>query len=428
MELDLHLSFSLSPPVPTPTPSPEPMECESQEPPNKRRKLNTLKTENTNTYTNNHNNAIKVEPLTQPIRKKRKLPSLVCNQSLSTKRSRKRYNNNNSHDSNGNKNIKMECNIKPKIHNNNKCLDNDCFNWNNIAITSLTSIFEYINVKFLYFNASKVCKYWYLSICCSHSDFIFGYFRKTMHLNPLEPLTFIQLKSYNVPYIKQELKLRNLSLKGKKNELTKRLYDSIKNDSLEQNMNNKQSICNRKRLILFQIKQLHKNDLFCQNCHNNWSEYFKLNKKTLSKKDIMKQLTDIHMKLNICRKCQNLKEFQDINIENAIKYYGLNENDFIKCDIILRHGKGQMVTVTSTFYDKYTNEYICQQIAKMKYSKHFQRRTVDQQKNLADKARGLLQKGLNDKYIQIYAPNIDYNVDKTRFEYDEILYNATLLR
>ena len=303
----------------------------------------------------------------------------------------------------------------------------DTFNWNKIAVTSLTSIFEYVNIKFLYLNASRVCKYWHSTICGKHSDFVFGFFRKTIHQNPNEPLTLLQLKSYNVPIIKQELKARNLDIKGKKNELIKRLYKSIKKDGLKQNINNQHSIINRKRLILFQIKQLlNKNDLFCQNCHQDYNEYFKENKKSLSKKDIMRKLTEIHMSLKICRSCQNLLEYQDINMEHAMKYYGLNKKDFIKCNIKLKHGKGQMINVITTFHDDYTNAYVCDKISKMKYGKSFKRRTIDQQKKLSVKANGLLQKGKNEQYIKIYAPYKDFDVDANRFELDELLYNATL--
>ena len=35
-------------------------------------------------------------------------------------------------------------------------IDIDTLNWNNIAITSLTTIFEYVNAKFLYLNVTSV--------------------------------------------------------------------------------------------------------------------------------------------------------------------------------------------------------------------------------------------------------------------------------
>jgi len=342
-------------------------------------------------------------------------------------------------DSNTNRNNHHNnpCRIQPKIKeemdvdvNNNNEFDthlekHTLFNVNNIAITSLTSILEYINVKFLYMNVCRVCKYWHSTV--TDSDFIFGYFRKTVHENPAQPLTLQHLKSYKVAYIKQELKARKLKVNGKKSELVDRLHQSIRVDAQKRNIKNQQSISNRKRLILFVMKKLISDELFCQNCHKNWTAYFNAHKQsTLTKKSMMKRLGDIHMGLRICQKCQNLLEYQDVNTEHALRYYGLSSSDFERCGVLLKHGRGQMVHVIESFSDDYSNAYVCEQIAKMKYSKHFKRRTIEQEKELAEKARGLLQRGERQKYIQIYAPTIDFQVDRQRFEFDELLYNASL--
>eukprot|EP01083_Nonionella_stella_P011815 33511_1 len=298
--------------------------------------------------------------------------------------------------------------------------------WNDIAVTSLSTVFEYINIKHLYSNASRVCKYWHSTVCGTHSSFIFGYYRKSMHQNPCKSLTLKELQTFNVRYIKQELKARNMRLNGRKSELIKRVHAAIRKDGLLANINNEQSIKNRKRLILFAMQQFFDNNLFCDNCHTNWSTYWQTNKKSLSKKDIVKRLPSIHHGLKICIRCANQKEYTDVNGEHALKYYGLNQNDFIKCGIVFKHGKGQMVNMIAAFNDHYTNAYVALQIAKMKYGNEFERRTIQQEKELAMKARGLLQKGMRQEYIQIYAPNVEYTVDDNRFQFDELLYNARL--
>ena len=297
-------------------------------------------------------------------------------------------------------------------------VDRDSCPWSEIAVTSLTTILEFVNIKFLYFSASRVCRNWHATICGEDSDFVMGYFRKSLSLDPARPLSLCQLQSFKVPQIKKELRERRLSIKGKKHLLVQRLHESITTDGLPVNIKNVQSVLNRKRLIMFQIKELFVDELFCQNCHRNWNDQrtarkSKGHKKASSKKEFVRKLTAIHFGLRVCVKCQNLKEYQDVDLK-ALKYYGLNRTDIEQCGVRWREGYGQPVTAIVPMNGEYINAHVATEIAKMKYGRDFKRKTFKELSLDGGRAQNV---GF-----------LERQVDRSRFDHDEILYTATLER
>ena len=282
------------------------------------------------------------------------------------------------------------------------------FQWSDIAVTSLSTILEFVNIKFLYFSASKVCRNWHNTICGKESDFVFGYFRKTLSMDPTQPLSLSQLQSFTLQYIKQELKERNLSVKAKKAILVQRLYESIQTDGLPRNIQNRESVQNRKRLIVFRMQQLFRNELFCQNCHRNWTSNWESKRARFCKMSFVRKLTEIHFGIRACINCRGLKQYQDIGEDEARKYYGLNREDVVRCGVQWRVGAGLSNTAIQEQFGEYINGHVALEIAKMKYGAAFQRRTI------------------RDSFKRV--PNKEFSVDLGRFECDEILFNSTLKR
>merc|ERR1712129_44052 len=143
--------------------------------------------------------------------------------------------------------------------------------------------------------------------------------------------------------------------------------------------------------------------LFCHNCHTSVQK---------SQQSMMRMVQHIPLPMRVCIKCQNLLEYQYVNRKHAIKYYGLNPADFTKCNVRFIHGRGQMVNQTEPVLDDYTNAHVCLQIAKIKYGQAFERRTIQQIREI--------------RTLNSLAPNTDFSPDVHRFEQDEILYNATI--
>lgn len=257
-----------------------------------------------------------------------------------------------------------------------------------------------MDIKFLYFSVVKVCRNWHTTICGLQSEFLVGYFRNTLKKDPYQTLSLYELKLFTLPLIKHELEERDLSVKGKKEILIKRLHGSIKVDELPQNITNRDSVRNRNRLLVFQMKKMFRNELFCQNCHRDFTQRYKERRdwRCWGIGNYVRRLTNIHCGIRVCTDCQRLEQYQNIRKDAVHSKYGLSMKDIARCGVQWR---ADLTHPGNKAH--YINVYVATEIAKMKYGPNFKK-----------------------SYRNV--PDIDFEVDRIRFEQDEILYNATLRR